>query len=57
MPIHFQPGYQFLGYKKGDFPVTERLCDELVSLPIYPTLTIEQADYIAETLNNIKVSV
>jgi dTDP-4-amino-4,6-dideoxygalactose transaminase len=57
IPIHFQPGYQFLEYKKGAFPVTERLCDELVSLPIYPTLSIEQADYIAETLDRIEVSV
>jgi dTDP-4-amino-4,6-dideoxygalactose transaminase len=57
MPIHYQPGYQFLGYRRGTFPVTERLCDELVSLPIYPTLTNEQADYIAETLDRIEVSV
>jgi dTDP-4-amino-4,6-dideoxygalactose transaminase len=57
MPIHLQPGYKFLGYKKGAFPVTERLCDELISLPIYPTLSIDQADYIAETLDKIEVPV
>ena len=57
VPIHFQPGYRFLGYKKGAFPVSERLCEELVSLPIYPTLTNADADYIAQALGKVVVSV
>lgn len=57
MPIHLQPGYRFLGYKAGDFPVSERLSDELLSLPIYPGLKPEQADYVAQTLEKIVVSV
>ena len=57
MPIHFQPGYRFLGYKEGAFPVTEMLSNELVSLPIYPTLTTAQADYLAQTLDKVVVSV
>jgi dTDP-4-amino-4,6-dideoxygalactose transaminase len=57
IPIHEQPGYRHLGYEKGAFPVTEKLCIELVSLPIYPTMTIEQADYVASSLSRVAVSV
>jgi dTDP-4-amino-4,6-dideoxygalactose transaminase len=57
MPIHFQPGYRILGYEPGAFPVSEMLCNELVSLPIYPTLTTAQADYVAQALNKVVVSV
>jgi dTDP-4-amino-4,6-dideoxygalactose transaminase len=56
-PVHFQPAYRFLGYEKGGFPISETLCDELVSLPIYPTLTDAQADSIAEALAKAAVSV
>jgi dTDP-4-amino-4,6-dideoxygalactose transaminase len=57
MPIHFQEGYRFLGYGKGSFPVAERLCEELVSLPIYPTLRVEDADDIARALSRVAISV
>lgn len=56
-PIHFQPGYRYLGYGKGALPISEKLCDELVSLPIYPTMTDEQADYVAGELARVSVSV
>ncbi len=56
-PIHLQPGYRFLEYKKGALPVSERLADELVSLPIYPELTTAQVEYICDTLNRITVSI
>lgn len=38
-PIHLMRGYGFLGYKEGDFPVTERLSGEILSLPIFPGLS------------------
>jgi dTDP-4-amino-4,6-dideoxygalactose transaminase len=56
-PIHLQPGYRFLGYKSGSFPVCEALYRELVSLPIYPQLRIQQMDYIIETLDRVMVSI
>ena len=37
-PIHLMRGYSFLKYKKGDFPVTEKLSKKIFSLPMYPAL-------------------
>ena len=56
-PIHLQPGYRFLGYNKGSLPVSERLADELVSLPIYPELTTDQVDYITDALSKVTVPI
>ena len=39
IPIHRQPAYAHLGHGEGTFPVTERLCSEVLSLPIFPELT------------------
>ena len=50
MPLHFQPPLAGLGYKKGDFPRTERFCDTHVSLPVHQYLTTEQIDYTIEKI-------
>ncbi len=47
IPLHLQPAYKSLGYKRGDFPITERLVDEILSLPMYPELTETQQEEIA----------
>lgn len=47
-PIHMHGAYADLDYKKGDFPVTERLCDEILSLPVYPQITDEQINYVVD---------
>ncbi len=52
IPLHLQPAYEKLEHKKGDFPISEKLADEILSIPIYPELSKEQLDYIIE---NIKV--
>ena len=41
VPIHLQPAYAELGLGRGDFPVTERLAGEILSLPMYPELPAE----------------
>ena len=46
-PIHLQEAYKFLGLKSGDFPVTERVSKEILSLPMYPELTKKQVYYIS----------
>ncbi|MCX6827236.1 MAG: DegT/DnrJ/EryC1/StrS family aminotransferase, partial [candidate division Zixibacteria bacterium] len=47
VPIHKQKGYLDAGYKPGHFPVTERLAERILSLPIYPELTNRQIDYLS----------
>src|SRR3989338_3182285 len=46
IPIHLQECYKELGYKKGGFPVSERCCEEILSLPMYPELTEEEIRYV-----------
>lgn len=50
IPCHLQPAFEFLGHQPGEFPQAERLCDEILSLPLYPGLTQAQIDYVVETL-------
>ena len=47
LPVHAQPAYAYLGYRAGQFPVAERLCGAVLSLPIHPLLTGEQQEYIS----------
>jgi dTDP-4-amino-4,6-dideoxygalactose transaminase len=42
IPLHLQDAYKNLGYREGDFPVSEQIAGELLSLPMFPTLTAEQ---------------
>jgi dTDP-4-amino-4,6-dideoxygalactose transaminase len=46
IPLHLQKAYEGLGYKKGDFPVTERVAAEIVSLPMFPQLTQSEQDEV-----------
>jgi UDP-2-acetamido-2-deoxy-ribo-hexuluronate aminotransferase len=39
-----------LGYREGDLPVTETVCREILSLPMYPELTAEEIDYVAAAI-------
>jgi dTDP-4-amino-4,6-dideoxygalactose transaminase len=38
IPLHLQKAYEGFGFKKGDFPVTEKVASEILSLPMYPQL-------------------
>jgi dTDP-4-amino-4,6-dideoxygalactose transaminase len=51
-PIHLQPIYASLGYKQGDLPETEKAAAEVLSLPIYPELTDEQMEQVAQGLDH-----
>ena len=48
MPLHLQECFAYLGYKKGDFPVSEIVSNEIMSLPMNPYVTDEEILYIAE---------
>jgi len=50
LSLHEQQCFQHLGYRKGQFPETERACQEVLALPIYPELEEPQIRYVAETL-------
>lgn len=50
IPLHIQRAYQYLRYKTGDLPVTEKVCQEIFSIPLYPELHDNQIDFIIKTL-------
>lgn len=50
IPLHLQPCFKDLGYKKGDFPNTEKLAENGLSLPMFPELTDEQISYVADKI-------
>lgn len=52
LPIHLQPAYKSLGYKKGAFPITEKLAMEILSLPMFPELTQSEIKYICEQIKS-----
>lgn len=49
-PLHLQPVFEYLGYKEGDFPVTEQATHEVLSLPMYPELKEEDQKYVIKIL-------
>lgn len=53
VPMHLQKVYKNLGYKEGDMPVAEYLSHRTFAIPIFPELSVEQKDYIIETLKKI----
>ena len=53
IPLHLMPYYQQLGWKKGDFPHVEAYYEHCLSLPLYPTLSIEEQEFVINTLHDI----
>lgn len=49
-PLHLQDCFKELGYNKGDMPVAEKLCNEVLSLPVYPELSPDDIEYVARTV-------
>ncbi len=56
LPLHLQQAYAHLGYKEGDFPVTEEVAGRLLSLPMFPELTREQIEYVASSIREFMSS-
>jgi len=50
IPLHLQPAYKYLGYKEGDFSITERASQEILSLPMFAELTDEQIGEIVKLI-------
>lgn len=53
IPVHTQPYYQNLGFKHGDFPVSEKYYEEAFTLPLYYSLTDEQQDCVVSALKEV----
>jgi dTDP-4-amino-4,6-dideoxygalactose transaminase len=50
LPLHLQQAYAHRGFKQGDFPVTERTAETLLSLPMFAELTREQIEYVVDCI-------
>jgi dTDP-4-amino-4,6-dideoxygalactose transaminase len=48
IPLHLQKAYDSLGYTPGTFPVCEKVATQIISLPMFPQLTLEQQARVAE---------
>ncbi|WLH11315.1 UDP-4-amino-4,6-dideoxy-N-acetyl-beta-L-altrosamine transaminase [Pseudomonas hefeiensis] len=53
IPVHLQPYYRDQGFATGDFPQAERYYSEAISLPMFPSLSDEQQDYVVEQLRRL----
>jgi perosamine synthetase len=53
LPCHLQPVFGNLGYRQGDFPVAENLCNNHICLPIYPNMPFEEVDYVMTSLGKV----
>lgn len=54
IPPHLSEAYEYLGYKKGDFPITEKYAETVLSLPLYNGMKDEEIDYVIEKINSYK---
>jgi len=53
VPLHLQKVYKSLGYKRGDFPVAEKICKEVLCLPIYPQITKNQVAFVCRQIQRL----
>ncbi|MFA5059097.1 MAG: DegT/DnrJ/EryC1/StrS family aminotransferase [Candidatus Omnitrophota bacterium] len=53
IPLHLQEAYQELKHKKGDFPVSEQVADEILSLPMFPHMKKEQIEAVASSIKEL----
>lgn len=53
IPLHLQKGYVKEGFGKGSFPISEMLCDQVLSLPIHTEMNVEQLEYIVGAVREV----
>jgi dTDP-4-amino-4,6-dideoxygalactose transaminase len=52
IPLHLQKCFEYLGYKKGDFPIAEKLCTTVLALPMFPELTEDEVGFVCESITD-----
>lgn len=52
IPVHLHPYYKALGYKKGDYPLAEKYYEECLSLPMFPTMKMEEQDFVISKIKS-----
>ena len=57
VPVHLQPAFSYLGKKKGDYPIAERLMESIISLPMFPEIDHEDISFICKVLRKADSSV
>ncbi len=55
IPPHLSEAYRYLGYKRGDFPITEQYADEVLSLPMYNGMTEEEQSFVIDAVNAFRI--
>lgn len=53
LPLHLQEAFKYLGYRQGEFPISEKICNEILSLPMSAFLTKEEQEYIIYCFNKV----
>jgi len=54
IPPHLSQAYTHLGYKAGDLPITEKYANEVLSIPMYNGMTIEEQTAVIDAINNFE---
>jgi len=55
-PLHLQSAFSYLGYREGDFPISEEISRRIFSLPMHPYLTEEAQQKIAGIIDKLRVN-
>ncbi len=53
IPLHLQEAYKELGHKRGDFPISELIADEILSLPMFPHISKKQIEFVCDQLKEV----
>jgi len=54
LPLHLQPAYKYLGYHQGSFPIAEEAAKKILSLPLWPEMSLQAIEYVCSTLLRLR---